>query len=234
MRSHLWQLCFFIHTPIEIDRRPAVNVVALPEVDHSRLILRLRRDLPLAAVIILCHIRLNKSFFKCLYVNRAVFEAVRPLYHLRHPLFRLAAAIEKLLHDLPVLRALVGVHHVLGAGRQRLEYVSAVGRGLSILFRASLRFLGLVYASPVIVGYLLEPHAPLLPQFLEAVEDLLVIKRAGLPGAPSEEGQTVRCVPLSGALRGRDQLVISGIEEISLDELSIELRGLRGSFAHVV
>ena len=78
---------------------------------------------------------------------------------------------------------------------------------------------------------LFEPHTTFLTQFLESVEDLLVVKGTRLSGAPAEKRQTISGVSLPGALWGIDHgLLVCWVENISFDELSIELGGLRGSF----
>jgi len=137
MPTHLRQL-IFIHALIEIDRRPTVNIrTSLPKVDDSCLILSLGSDLSLVVAVSCYQIRLNQSLFECLYVNRAVFEAVRPLYKVGHlPPLGLAPFIKKLFHNLLVLGALIGVHHVFGSGGQGLKNVPAIGN--SVLFCAGL------------------------------------------------------------------------------------------------
>lgn len=158
MSGHLWQL-LFIHAPIEIDRGATVDIPSLPEIDNSGLVLSLWRNL---SPVVLSEVRFNKSFFKCLNVNWAVFKAIRSLDDVRHPPFRFAATVEKLFDDLSVLGTFIGIYNVLGTGSQRLEYVSGVGWRLGILFCTCLRFLRLIYASTMNIRYLLKSHAPFL------------------------------------------------------------------------
>lgn len=110
-----------------------------------------------------------------------------------------------------------------------MENVSSISN--SGFLSASLRFLGLIDASAEMILDLFEPHTPFLTQFLKSVEDLLIVKGTGLSGAPAEKGQTISGVSLSGAIRGINHgLLVCWVENISFDELSIELGGLRGSF----
>ena len=112
MSRHLWKL-LIIHTLIKIDRRATVNI-SLPEINDSGLVLSLGSNL--AFVVIMCEIRLNKTFFECLYVDGAVFEAFRSLYDIAHSFLGLGATIKKLFHNLSVFKALIGIHYILCTG----------------------------------------------------------------------------------------------------------------------
>jgi hypothetical protein len=86
----------------------------------------------------------------------------------------------------------------------------------------------------VVIGNLFESHTTFFSEFLETIKDLLVVEGTGLTRASTEEGEAVGCISLPRALWCRDQLLICGVENISFDEFSSELGGLRGSFSQVL
>ena len=85
------------------------------------------------------------------------------------------------------------------------------------------------------IGNLFESHTTFFSEFLETIKDLLVVEGTGLTRASTEEGEAVGCISLPRALWCRDQcLVCCWVENISFDEFSSELGGLRGSFSQVL
>lgn len=86
----------------------------------------------------------------------------------------------------------------------------------------------------MMIGNLLESHTSFFSEFLETIKDLLVVKRTGLTRASTEEGQAIGCISLPGALWCRYQSLVCWVENISFDELSSELGGLRGSFTQIL
>jgi hypothetical protein len=88
----------------------------------------------------------------------------------------------------------------------------------------------------VVIGYLFESHTTFFSEFLKTIKDLLVVERTGLTRASTEEGEAVGCISLPRALWCRDQLLVCScwVENISFDEFSSELGGLRGSFSQVL
>jgi hypothetical protein len=86
----------------------------------------------------------------------------------------------------------------------------------------------------VVIGYLFESHTTFFSEFLETIKDLLVVEGTGLTRASTEEGEAVGCISLPRALWCRDQLLVCRVENISFDEFSSELGGLRGSFSQVL